>query len=196
MSNLTYSKVHKSEPRAGRKAYTAANGITFYGGGLVGLNAAGYLAKWADTAGHTFLGLLLAPVVGDTSATLPPEGRVDISGITLRSATVASVARTDENALVYCTTDNPADFTLTPGSTLLSSPVGYVARFVSSGVADVTLFTPEEAMNKKNGIVALTDSSGGSPSNTIAAIGGTYSQSEVRDAIASLAAKINALRAV
>ena len=39
----------------------------------------------------------------------------------------------------------------------------------------------------------LTDSSGGTASSTIAAIGGTYSQSEVANAIASLAAKVNAL---
>ena len=44
-------------------------------------------------------------------------------------------------------------------------------------------------------ITALTDNSGGTASNTIAAIGGTYSQTEVRNAIASLAAKINALQA-
>lgn len=42
-------------------------------------------------------------------------------------------------------------------------------------------------------IVPLTDSSGGTASNTIAAIGGTYSQTEVRNAVASLAAKVNEL---
>lgn len=40
---------------------------------------------------------------------------------------------------------------------------------------------------------ALTDSSGGAASTTIAAIGATYDQDEVRDAVASLAAQINAL---
>lgn len=39
----------------------------------------------------------------------------------------------------------------------------------------------------------LTDSSGGTASNTIAAIGATYVQAEVRNAIASLAAKVNML---
>jgi hypothetical protein len=58
--------------------------------------------------------------------------------------------------------------------------------------------------NFPNGIIApfsvsgttvpsLTDNSGGTAANTIAAIGGTYSQAEVRNAIASLSAKINAL---
>lgn len=44
-------------------------------------------------------------------------------------------------------------------------------------------------------ITDLTDNSGGTDSDTIAAIGGTYSQSEVANAIASLAAKINELNA-
>ena len=39
-------------------------------------------------------------------------------------------------------------------------------------------------------ITDLTDNSGGTASDTIAAIGATYSQTEVRNAIASLAAKI------
>lgn len=66
------------------------------------------------------------------------------------------------------------------------------------------------ATNFPNGIVApllnasgvqpsaitdLTDNSGGTAADTIAAIGGTYSQAEVRNAIASLAAKINAINA-
>lgn len=44
-------------------------------------------------------------------------------------------------------------------------------------------------------ITDLTDNSGGTGSDTIAAIGGTYSQAEVANAIASLAAKVNELNA-
>ena len=66
------------------------------------------------------------------------------------------------------------------------------------------------ATNFPNGIVApllqadgtqagaitdLTDNSGGTAADTIAAIGGTYSQAEVANAIASLAAKVNELNA-
>lgn len=39
----------------------------------------------------------------------------------------------------------------------------------------------------------LTDSSSGTASGTIAAIGATYDQDEVRNAVASLAAQVNAL---
>ena len=41
---------------------------------------------------------------------------------------------------------------------------------------------------------ALTDNSGGTAADTIAAIGGTYSQSEVANAVASLADEVNKLR--
>jgi hypothetical protein len=46
-----------------------------------------------------------------------------------------------------------------------------------------------------SGIVSLTDNSGGSAADTIAVIGATYDQAEVADAIASLAAKVNAILA-
>lgn len=44
-------------------------------------------------------------------------------------------------------------------------------------------------------ITALTDSSGGTASNTIPVIGASYAQADIRNAIASLAAKINELQA-
>jgi len=44
-------------------------------------------------------------------------------------------------------------------------------------------------------IVDLTDNSGGTGTDTIAVIGGTYSQSEVANAIASLSDKITELNA-
>ena len=44
-------------------------------------------------------------------------------------------------------------------------------------------------------IVDLTDNSGGTGSDTIAAIGATYDQAEVRNAVASLSDKITELNA-
>lgn len=46
---------------------------------------------------------------------------------------------------------------------------------------------------KSAAIASLTDSSGGTAADTIAAIGATYDQAEVRNAVASLAAKVNRL---
>jgi hypothetical protein len=62
--------------------------------------------------------------------------------------------------------------------THLTGPLTVVAGPGASAFADV---------------VTLTDNSGGTASATIAAIGATYDQDEVRNAIASLAAAINAL---
>lgn len=42
-------------------------------------------------------------------------------------------------------------------------------------------------------LTAFTDNSGGTAADTIAAIGATYDQDEVRNAVASLAAKINSI---
>lgn len=42
-------------------------------------------------------------------------------------------------------------------------------------------------------VSSLTDNSGGTSSDTIAAIGATYNQAQVQNAVASLAAKINEL---
>jgi hypothetical protein len=116
-----------------------------FAGSLVGIDAAGFLTSWADTAGHEFQGILLEGVTGDaTPATGQevPEGRVNTRGDTLKGATVASAVQGSVNSLVYASTDNPADFVLT--ATLNVGAVGWVSRFVSAGVADVTLFTPSE----------------------------------------------------
>ncbi|QDP64093.1 MAG: hypothetical protein Unbinned2301contig1004_19 [Prokaryotic dsDNA virus sp.] len=49
-------------------------------------------------------------------------------------------------------------------------------------------------LEQSDTVTALTDSSGGTASDTIAAIGATYAQAEVRNAVASLTAKVNALQ--
>ena len=56
-------------------------------------------------------------------------------------------------------------------------PNGIIAPFSVAGTA----------------VPSLTDNSGGTTADTIAVIGATYNQAEVRNAIASLTAKINAL---
>jgi hypothetical protein len=51
------------------------------------------------------------------------------------------------------------------------------------------------ATGKGAAITDVTDSSGGTASKTIAAIGATYTQSEVRNAVATLAAEVESLKA-
>jgi hypothetical protein len=142
MANLTADTIHETRPRAGRDSYVVDDTVQLFAGSFVGVDASGYLDKWADTAGHEFQGLLLEGVTGDISALPPVEGRVDTSGVTLLSATVAAAVQGSVNALVYCETDNPADMDLTASVSVAA--VGWVKRFISAGVADVTLFTPEE----------------------------------------------------
>lgn len=142
MANLTVDTLHDTAPRGGRMSFVVADTIVLFAGALVGTNAAGFLTKWADTAGHKFKGILLAPVTGATSATPPAEGRVNTEGATLRNVAVASLTQADVNALVYCATDNPADFSLSVATNVKA--VGWVSRFISAGRGDVTLFTPSE----------------------------------------------------
>jgi hypothetical protein len=59
------------------------------------------------------------------------------------------------------------------------------ARVINANIADPAAITAQ----------TLTDNSGGTASTTIAAIGATYDQGEVRNAVASLADQINKLKA-
>ena len=138
MANLTADTTHETRPRGGVRSYTVLSGATLFAGSLVGADAAGFLAKWADTVGHEFQGLLLAGAVGDGTV----KGRVDCSGKTIMEATVGSLVQASVNALVYCATDNPADFSLSAATNV--NAVGWVSRYNSAGVGEVTLFTPEE----------------------------------------------------
>lgn len=67
--------------------------------------------------------------------------------------------------------------------TATNFPNGIVAPLLPSGGTATTA------------IVDLTDNSSGTGTDTIAAIGATYDQDEVRNAVASLAAKVTELNA-
>ena len=99
--------------------------------------------------------------------------------------TITSVAVTDIGKPVFASNGNT--FTLTQTT---SVHIGRVVRVAGTNLAVVEF----DASATVGGLVTeLTDSSGGTAADTIAAIGGTYSQTEVRNAVASLAAKINAI---
>jgi hypothetical protein len=124
-----------------------------------------------------------AAVSDDTNGHAKPLG----AGVKVRTAgliqlAVASVAITDVGAEVFASDDNT--FVLTQST---NTRIGVVHRFVSSGICIVKF----DAV--RSNIAELTDSSGGTASDTIAAIGATYDQAEVRNAVASLAAKVNYL---
>ena len=126
-----------------RSAYAMTTSTTIYANSLVGVNDAGFVVPWADTANYEFVGLALARSCTRALLSSPAEQvRVDTSGVIIRSATVAAAVQGSVGELVYCATDNPADLVLSGPSNV--GPIGHVIRFVSAGVADVQLFTPGE----------------------------------------------------
>ena len=154
MADLAASTIHKTQPRSGYNAYPIADGITLYPGALVALEG-GYLNHYADGANDVFVGIVLGDAVGispggaltgDTTASPVPEARVDQSGVTLMhlASVTAASAQSNVGDLVYCSTSNTDDMTLTEAGR--THPVGYLSKFRSATDVDVTLFTPAEML--------------------------------------------------
>ena len=154
---------------------------TIYEGSAVGkVTASGHCRKL--NAGDAFVGFALTQSVNSGAAATKTvrvrhKGRVQLA--------IGSLAVTDLGKPVYASDENT--FTLTATS---NSYIGRVVRFVSSGVGVVEFDASKAAIGL---VTLLTDSSGGTAADTIAAIGATYNQAEVRNAVASLAAKFNAI---
>lgn len=152
-----------------------------YEGAAVGDNASGYARPLA--AGDAFRGFAWRKVdnasgsAGDKNIRVVRAGRIKLA--------VASAAITDNGKAVYASDDNT--FVLTEST---NSYVGRITRFISTGVVEVAFDADGPPLAD---IPLLTDSSGGTASGTIAAIGATYDQAEVRNAVASLAARINTI---
>lgn len=149
-----------------------------YEGAAVGDNGSGYARPLQ--AGDPFRGFALrkadnaAGAAGDITVKVVRRGRIVLP--------ISALAITDVGKAVYASDDDT--YTLTQGS---NTCIGYVSRWVSTGYGDIAFCESSGALAE------LTDNSGGTAADTIEAIGGTYSQTEVRNAVASLAAKINAL---
>lgn len=154
MADPSARTIHKTSPRGGTGAYKIANGVTLFEGALVSLEG-GYLNFWADGANDVFLGIVTGPALGispggaltgDTSATVVPEARVDISGVTLMHLdSVGNITdETDQGDLVYSQFGNTDD--MTTDATGRTHPIGYIERVRSTTDVDVTLFTPAEML--------------------------------------------------
>jgi len=152
MVDVTARKTLATKTRSGRSAYPIADGVTLFEGALVGLEG-GYLNHWADGANDVFVGIVLgdalgvspgAALTGDTSGTPVPEARVDDSGVTLLGLDSVDGTPTAANVgdVVYCTTSNTDDLTLTPGT----HPIGFLSGFRSATDVDVTLLTTAEML--------------------------------------------------
>lgn len=148
-------------------------------GSAVGLTS-GYARQL--NAGDIFVGFANESVAaqtndGDAYVEVKTRGRVLL--------TISSVAVTDIGKPVYASDGNA--FTLTAST---NSHIGRVVRVAATDTA-VVAFDATRA--GQGAITALTDNSGGSASDTLAAITGTYVEATVENTVASLAAKINAL---
>lgn len=163
------------------KDLQVAASSAIYEGSAVGLSS-GYARQL--TAGDKFQGFAANDVASQTSA---GDARVRVRTRGQVVLTVTSVAVTDIGKPVFAS--DGATFTLTQST---NSHVGRVVDVFGTNQA-VVEFDSDRAGLAAGGIAELTDSSGGTASDTLAAISGTYTQSEIRNSIASLAAKINAI---
>ena len=152
-----------------------------YEGSAIGL-ASGYARQLV--AGDKFQGFALCDVASQASAGLA-RVRVRTKGRIV--LTIASVAVTDIGKPVFASDGNA--FTLTQST---SSHVGRVADVYGTNLATVE-FDAHRAGLAAGGIAELTDNSGGTASDTLADVPGSYSEATLANQIASLAAKLNAL---
>lgn len=121
---------------------------------------------------------------GSRGTAAAPAFSFTVDGDTgIYSRTANEVSGSVAGSEVWRTTSS--GFDLRSGDLLHSGTKVVGAQVVDANLADTAALTAQ----------TLTDNSGGSASDTIGAIGATYSQTEVADAIASLADEINKLRA-
>lgn len=152
-----------------------------YEGSAIGL-ASGYARQLV--AADKFQGFALCDVpsqaaAGDDRVRVLTKGRIVL--------TIASVAVTDIGKPVYAS--DGATFTLTAST---NSHVGRVADVYGTNLATVE-FDAHRAGLSATGIAELTDSTGGTASDTLADVPGAYSEATLANQLASIAAKVNAI---
>lgn len=157
---------------------------TIFEGAAVGDNGSGFARPLV--AGDPFRGFadVLSVNPGASGAKTVRLRRRGL--ISLAVTGVAGVA--DVGKAVFASDDGT--FTLTPST---NSFIGKIDRLEGGTVCMVQFDANKAGIGP---IGAITDDSGGTAAGTIAAIGDSYNQNEVRNAVASLAAKINQIAAL
>lgn len=150
-----------------------------YEGSAIGITS-GYCRHLS--AGDKFMGFALQDVAsqtsdGDAYVRVRTKGRIVL--------TVSSVAVTDIGKPLFASDGNA--FTLTQST---NSHIGRVVGVYGTNLAVVDFDSERAGFGN---IAELTDSSGGTASDTLAAITGTYVEATIENTVASLAAKINAI---
>lgn len=152
-----------------------------YEGAAVGSN--GTNAARPLTAGDRFVGFALTRVDNSLGATGALNVRVRTKGRV--QLPITSIDNTALGKPVYASDDDT--FTLTEST---NSHVGKAVRFVATGTVIVEFDAHQAGLGA---ITELTDSSGGTANNTLAAVEATYVQATMANNIADLAAKVNGI---
>lgn len=148
-----------------------------YEGAAVGDNGSGYARPLV--AGDPFRGFSLEKVDNSTGSAGGKYVRTRMTGRV--KLPISGLAITDVGKPVYASDDNA--FTLTAST---NSFIGRVVSFESTGVGYVEF---DAGRSTFGNLTALTDSTTGTASDTLASI----SDAATKNAVASLAAKVNTL---
>lgn len=138
MTALAASRVLPTAPR-GRLPYDLLATQQVWGGGLVGVTAAGFLIPWDNIATSIFIGVCLEDALEPTQ----DVAKVDDSGTVVKNIPVASAVQGSVGLEVYCTTDNVmTDCVLNAAAT--SRAIGRIARWRSATDCDIELYSAAE----------------------------------------------------
>lgn len=149
-----------------------------YGGAAVGDNGSGYARPLE--AGDPFRGFAEQKADNATGSAGDIDVRTKTRGMI--KLPITSLAIDDVGKDVYASDDDT--FTLTQGS---NTRIGHVHAWVETGYGII-------AFDANQGVEAeLTDSSGGTANDTVAAVSGSGDDSTINDNFADLAAKVNYL---
>lgn len=135
------------------------------------------------TGGDIFKGFAEAKADNSAGAAAAVNVRVRAKGRV--QLPISSFDVTDVDKPVYASDDDT--FSLSEST---NSYIGRAIRFVATGTCIVAFDADHPSGGR---LVELVDNSAGTADGTIAVIGGTYVQAEVRNAIADIAAKVNSL---
>jgi hypothetical protein len=180
MTTLAADKIRTYETGFNNE-FPAINADIIYEGSAVGLSSGNARPL---VAGDQFVGFCTERADNSAGAAAAINVKVLQRGLAVLAVTGVTAA-SDVGKAVYASDDDT--FTLTAST---NSPIGRVVRWIAS-TSCVVMFDATRA--GLGDLALLTDNSGGSASATLPAISGTYTQAEIRNSIASLAAAINQL---
>jgi predicted RecA/RadA family phage recombinase len=151
-----------------------------YEGSAIGF-VSGYHRQLA--AGDEFCGFALNDVASQTS---DGDAYVRVRRRGMAVLTITSIAVTDIGKPVYASDGNA--FTLTAGT---DAHIGRVVGVYGTNQAIVAFDADRAGLGGQ--IALLTDSTGGTASDTLADVPGSYTEATLANQLASLAAKVNAI---